>query len=180
MKKIYIPIIVVVLVIILLFAFQSKKKDMELGKLKISRPAKVRIVYSRKQKNEERRKITSSKDVVNILREIWSSQIEVREEFIVLLLDRSNRVLGYEVISKGGIHGTVADLRLIFSVALTSLASAIIVAHNHPSGNLQPSDADSRLTQKIKAAGNQLDITLLDHIILTKESYYSFADEGNI
>ena len=85
-----------------------------------------------------------------------------------------------KMISKGGIHGTVADLRLIFSVALTSLASAIIVAHNHPSGNLQPSDADSRLTQKIKAAGNQLDITLLDHIILTKESYYSFADEGNI
>lgn len=177
-KKIYIVFILIVILVAILLFSRKPKTEMELGKLKVGRPPKIRIVYSRKQKNEDRRKITSANDVISILREIWSSQIEIREEFIVLLLDRSNRVLGYQLISKGGTTGTVADVKLIFSVALKALASAIIVAHNHPSGNLKPSDADIRLTQKIKAAGNQLDITLLDHIILTKESFYSFAEEG--
>ncbi|MCB9335834.1 MAG: JAB domain-containing protein [Flavobacteriales bacterium] len=153
---------------------------MELGKLKINRPPKVRIVYSKKLKPNERPKITSSNDVLDMLRELWSSQVEVREEFLLLLLDRSNRVLGYELLSKGGISGTVADLRLIFSIALTALASAIIIAHNHPSGNIQPSHADIVLTNRIKEAGQQLEIPLLDHIILTKEGHYSFADEGRL
>ena len=162
---------------ILLFS-QEPKKEKSLGKLQ--RPPKIRIVYSRKQKDEDRPKIGSSDDVVNLFRELWSSQIEIREELIVLLLDRSNRVLGYQLLSKGGTTGTIADLKLIFSVALEALASAIIIAHNHPSGNLKPSQADIKLTERIQEVGKQLDIPLLDHIILTKESYYSFADEGNL
>ncbi len=131
-------------------------------------------------KDKDRPEITDSSQAVQVFRKVWSSQIEIREEFIVLLLDRSGRVLGYQLLSKGGISGTVADLKLIFSVALKSLASAIIIAHNHPSGNLQPSEDDLRLTQKIKKAGNHLEIPLLDHIILTKESFYSFTEQGNL
>lgn len=179
-KKIYIVLILITILVAILLFSQKPKNQMELGKLKVNRPPKIRIVYSRKQKNEDRRKITSSDDVINILRELWSSQIEVREEFVVLLLDRSNKVLGYQLLSKGGTTGTVADLKLIFSVALEALASAIIIAHNHPSGNLKPSDADIKLTERIKQVGNQLDIPLLDHIILTKESFYSFADKGDL
>lgn len=180
LKKIYIPIMIVAIVVIIFLSNQPKKESTELGKLKMKRPPKVRIVYSKKLKPNERPKISSSNDVIELLRELWSSQVEVREEFLLLLLDRSNRVLGYELLSKGGISGTVADLRLIFSIALTSLASAIIIAHNHPSGNTQPSHADINLTQKIKDAGVRLEIPLLDHVILTKESHYSFADEGRL
>jgi DNA repair protein RadC len=171
---------IVAIVVIIFLSNQPKKESTELGKLKMKRPPKIRIVYSKKLKPNERPKISSSNDVIDLLRELWSSQVEVREEFLLLLLDRSNRVLGYELLSKGGISGTVADLRLIFSIALTSLASAIIIAHNHPSGNIQPSHADINLTQKIKEAGVRLEIPLLDHVILTKESHYSFADEGRL
>jgi DNA repair protein RadC len=96
-------------------------------------------------------------------------------------LNRSNAVLGILSVSKGGISGTVTDVRLIFQGALKTNASGIIVAHNHPSGNALPSDSDKKITQKIKEAGNLLDIQLLDHIIiLPVEGYYSFADEGTI
>ena len=164
----------------ILFILKSKNKENALGKLKITRPPKIRIVYSKKIKNKDRPKITKSQDAVDVFREIWSSQIEVREEFIVLLVDRANRVLGYQLLSKGGITGTVTDIKLIYSVVLESLASGIIIAHNHPSGNLQPSNADLQLTKKIQEAGKYIDVALLDHIILTKESYYSFADEGRM
>lgn len=96
-------------------------------------------------------------------------------------MNRSNAVLGILSVSKGGISGTVTDVRLIFQGALKTNASGIIVAHNHPSGNALPSDSDKKITQKIKEAGNLLDIQLLDHIIiLPVEGYYSFADEGTI
>jgi DNA repair protein RadC len=98
----------------------------------------------------------------------------------VLFLDNASQVLGYNILSSGGITGTVADLRLIFSVALESLATKIIIAHNHPSGNLNPSEADTALTRKIYNAGKVMDITLLDHLIITVKGYYSFADEGNL
>jgi DNA repair protein RadC len=163
------------------FIFLAKKahEKKSLGKIP-TRPPKNRIVYSKKIKNEDRPKISKSQDAVDVFRELWSSQIEVREEFIVLLVDRSNRVLGYQLLSKGGMTGTVADIKLIYSVALESLASSIIIAHNHPSGNIQPSASDLQLTKKIQEAGKYIDITLLDHIILTKESHYSFADEGRM
>jgi len=178
-KKTYILLLVLAVLIVILF-FTAKKEGKQLGKLKIKRPPKIRIVYSKKLKNNERPKITSTSIAEKVLRELWSSQIEIREEFVVLLLDRRNRVLGYQLLSKGGMSGTVADIKLIYSVALEALASGIILAHNHPAGSVEPSNQDLALTTKIRQAGNHLDITLLDHIILTKESYYSFADNGQI
>jgi DNA repair protein RadC len=175
--KIALLISTILLIVVIVY---RNKKEKQLGKLKVNRPPKVRIVYSKKLKPKERPQITSSESAEKVLREIWSSQMEVREEIIVLLLDRKNRVLGYYLLSQGGISGTVADIKLIYSVALESLASGIIIAHNHPSGSTEPSEADIHLTTKIKAAGNHLEISLLDHIILTKEDYYSFADNGRV
>jgi len=126
------------------------------------------------------RKINSSKDVVEVLRSVWSDQIEYREEFAVICLNRANKVLGYSVISSGGMAGTVADPKVIFQIALKSNASSIILAHNHPSGNIQPSESDINLTKKMKQAGELLDLPVLDHVILTSETYYSLADEGDI
>ena len=101
------------------------------------------------------------------------------EEFIVLLLNRANRVMGCLRLSKGGLTGTVVDLRILFGTALKAMASSIVIAHNHPSHNLQPSEADLELPQKIKKAGKLLDINLLDHLILgTDDNYVSFANEG--
>ncbi|MBL7870526.1 MAG: JAB domain-containing protein, partial [Cyclobacteriaceae bacterium] len=98
----------------------------------------------------------------------------------VMLTNRANKVLGIFEVSTGGISGTVADPKLIFAAAIKAAASGIILSHNHPSGNLQPSQADIDLTRKIKEAGRFLEIQLLDHIIITTEGYYSFADEGLI
>jgi len=101
-----------------------------------------------------------------------------QEEFWVLLLNRSNRVIDKKNISKGGVSGTVADAKLIFRVAIEKLASGIILCHNHPSGNLKASQADLKLTQKLKAAGKTLDIAVLDHIIVGNHAYISLADQG--
>lgn len=100
------------------------------------------------------------------------------EEFWVLLLNRANRVIKKQQISLGGVHGTVADPKIIFKIALEELASGIIVAHNHPSGNLTASQQDIDLTKKLKEAGKLLEIQLLDHLIIAGKNYYSFADEG--
>ncbi|NQY09823.1 MAG: JAB domain-containing protein [Flavobacteriales bacterium] len=176
MKKIIsIPILLVIAFV--LYRLYKKSNISLLGKVP-KKPAKIRIVYSKKMKPSERTQITSSEAVVNVLRKIWSNQMEVREEFIILLLDRGNNVLGYHIVSMGGVSGTVIDTKIILSVALESLASSIILAHNHPSGNQQPSQADISLTKKIMLAAQHVDIKVLDHIILTKHNYYSFADEG--
>ncbi|MEM1324181.1 MAG: DNA repair protein RadC [Bacteroidota bacterium] len=103
-----------------------------------------------------------------------------QEEFWILLLNRSNRFIGKTCISTGGVSGTVVDAKVIFKRAIESLASSIILCHNHPSGNLKPSLADIKITQKLKRAGDSLDIAVLDHIIITDNSYYSFADEGRM
>lgn len=100
------------------------------------------------------------------------------EEFWVLLLNRSNELLGKVNVSKGGVAGTVADAKLIFKPAIEKLATSIILCHNHPSNNLLPSDADIRLTKKLTQAGSTLDISVLDHIIVGNKHYYSFTDEG--
>jgi DNA repair protein RadC len=102
------------------------------------------------------------------------------EEFWLLMLNRANRVLGRFKVSQGGLSGTVIDTRIILKKALDNLASSIIVCHNHPSGNNQPSDADVRITEKLKKASEMLEIKLLDHIIIADKSYFSFADEGLI
>lgn len=123
-------------------------------------------------------KITSSADADRIFKTYWSEKISYKEEFYILLLNQENRVLGISKISEGGLAGTVVDAKMIFQAALKANAAAIILAHNHPSGNLRPSDADKNITDKIAAAGKFLDIKVLDHVILTYESFYSFSDNG--
>lgn len=102
------------------------------------------------------------------------------EEFWLLMLNRANRVLGRFKVSQGGLSGTVIDTRIILKKALDNLASSIIVCHNHPSGNRKPSDADVKITEKLKRASDMLEIKLLDHVIIADKSYFSFADEGLI
>lgn len=141
--------------------------------------AEVELVYKTKVKASERPKINSSKDIYDVLRQIWDeNKIEMLEEFKVIFLNRGNRVTGVYEASSGGITGTVADPRLILAAAIKSLAVSIILSHNHPSGNLKPSRADEELTLKIKEAAKYHDIRVIDHIIVTCEGYYSFADEG--
>lgn len=141
--------------------------------------SEVQLSYRSKVSPSQRPKITSSRDAYNILKSLWNGNtIEMHEEFKVLLLNRANRVLAIYNVSSGGIAGTVADPKLIFIAALRGLASSIIVTHNHPSGNLRPSQQDIDLTKKIKDAGKFLEIQMNDHIIITNEGYFSFADEG--
>jgi DNA repair protein RadC len=142
--------------------------------------SEVTLIYKTKVKPKDRAKITSSKDAYQLLFDSWNKNtIEYVEEFKLLLMNRSNAVLGILSVSKGGISGTVTDIRLIFQAAIKANASGIIVCHNHPSGNLNPSESDKKITLKIKEAGNLMDIQLLDHlIILPVEGYYSFADDG--
>ncbi|WP_207436061.1 JAB domain-containing protein [Sabulibacter ruber] len=143
------------------------------------RVAEVKLTYRSRVKASERPRITCSEDSRGILLRSWDpGKLDFVEQFKVLLLNRANRVLGIYELSSGGIAGTVADPKLIFVAALKACASGIILCHNHPSGNLQPSAADLQLTRKVKEGGTLLDIAVLDHLILTAEGYYSFADEG--
>ena len=144
-----------------------------------TRVAEVELVYKTKVKASERPKISSVKDCYQLLKELWNENtIEMQEEFKVLLLNRGNKVIGVYEASAGGITGTVADPRLILAAAIKSLAVCIILSHNHPSGNLKPSQADQELTQKIKVASGYHDIKVMDHLIISSEGYYSFAEEG--
>ena len=122
--------------------------------------------------------IKSSRDVADIFQPLLSDL--PHEEFWILFLNRSNRVIDRMKISQGGISGTVTDVRIIMKKAVEYLSSGIIVCHNHPSGNLNPSDSDSKITGKIKEAGQIMEIQLLDHIIISGKDYYSFADNGLI
>ena len=141
--------------------------------------SEVELVYKSKVKPSERPQVKSSKESYNLLLQTWDqNRIEFVEQFKVILMNRANRVLGIYVLSTGGATGTVADPKLVFIAALKSNSCNIILSHNHPSGNLKPSKADEDLTNKIKQAGILLDIKVLDHIIVTSEGYYSFADEG--
>lgn len=117
-----------------------------------------------------------SRDIAEFLRA--KLQYMKREVFVVVFLNRANKIMHYEVISEGGITGTVADPRVIIKKALEHDAVNIILCHNHPSGSTKPSRQDEELTQKIKEAARFLDIRVIDHIIVSEEGYYSFADEG--
>ena len=140
--------------------------------------AEITINYKPLHKTGDLTKVTNSRDSVDFFRQIWSERMQYVEEFYVLLLNRSNKIIGYSKISEGGCNGTVVDVKLIFQAALKTNAQGIILCHNHPSGNLKPSDQDVQLTKKVKQAGITMEIPVLDHIILTYESYFSFADEG--
>ena len=141
--------------------------------------AEIKVSYS--TNNSSKIKITSVNKAYELLLSSWDMGIiELQEEFKVLLLNRSNEVLGIYPLSKGGITGTVADSRLIFAVALKCNATGIIICHNHPSSKLLPSEADINLTKKIKKCADFLDISLIDHIIVTKNGFYSFTNEGKL
>ncbi len=124
----------------------------------------------------EKKKISSSSSVFELMQPKIGEL--PHEEFWILYLNNSNKVIQELPLSKGGITGTLVDVRLAFKQALHLGATALILVHNHPSGNLNPSTADKQLTQKFKTAGESLDIKVLDHIIITEHSYFSFADEG--
>ena len=130
----------------------------------------------RAEETVELKKITSSKAVFEIMQPIIGEL--PHEEFWVLYLNNSNKVIYKSQLSKGGITGTVVDVRLLFKTALEQNATSIILTHNHPSGKLLASDADIQITKKLKTAGQQLDIAILDHIIITETGFYSFKDEG--
>jgi len=144
--------------------------------------SEIDLIYKTRVKASERPKINNSKDVANIMFVTWNPDtIEHIEEFKILLLNRSNKVLGIKHVAKGGISGTVTDVRIIMQTAIKANASGIIACHNHPSGNLNPSEADTKITNKIKEAGSIMDIQLLDHVIITPDKdYFSFADNGLI
>ena len=143
----------------------------------INELAEIQVYYS--TQNTQKEKINSVQTAYEFLLQSWDlGTLELQEEFKVILLNRANEALGIYSLSKGGITGTVVDVRLIFAVALKCNASSIIVSHNHPSGNAKPSDADISLTKKIKKCSDLLDITLIDHLIITKNAFYSFSTEG--
>ena len=143
--------------------------------------SEVELVYKSKVKPSERPQIKTSRESYQLLLKSWdSNRIEFIEQFKVILMNRANRVLGIYELSTGGVTGTVADIKLVFMAALKANACSLIVSHNHPSGNLKPSMADEELTRKMKAAGTVLEIKVLDHVIVTTEGYFSFADEGMI
>jgi DNA repair protein RadC len=143
---------------------------------KLSTLQEIQVNYER---NYGKTTISDSSKAQSICREAFiltKANIQLKEYFYFILLNRANEVIGYHKLSEGGISGTVADIRLAYSTAIKCLASGMILCHNHPSGNIKPSQADIKLTQKFKEAGKLLDCALLDHIILTEKEFFSFAD----
>ncbi len=144
------------------------------------REVKLSYVKEHPLSEVNKAKIRSSTESAKVLRSIWEDDLDMIERAYVLFLNNANQVQTVSMISMGGLMGTVVDLRIIFATALNCLATGIVLAHNHPSGSLNPSQSDIQLTKRVQEAGKVLDINLLDHIILTEDSYYSFADDGRL
>jgi DNA repair protein RadC len=143
--------------------------------------AEIQLTYRTEVKPSLRPRISGSRDAYNVLLENWDkTKIEFIEQFKVMLLNRANKVLGIFEVSSGSVTGTVADPKLIFAAAIKANACGIILTHNHPSGNLNPSQADIDLTKRMKEGGKLLEMLVLDHVIITTDGYFSFADEGLI
>jgi len=141
--------------------------------------AEIELVYHTTVKPSQMPKVTCSKDAYDILIGSWDpGKINLIEQCKVLLLNRGNKVLGICEISSGGMAGTIVDIKLVFAAALKAAASGIIIAHNHPSGNLTASREDLAYTTKLKLAGELLDLLLLDHVILSSEGFISLVDQG--
>lgn len=141
----------------------------------------VELIYRSKTRAADRPKITTSKDAYTILLQAWDmNKIDLLEEFKIILLDRKNSCIGISNIATGGITGCVVDPKIIFATALKARATGIVLSHNHPSGNLKPSQEDISMTKKLIGGGKLLDISILDHLIVTSESYCSLTDEGLI
>lgn len=127
-----------------------------------------------------KKKIRSSDDSYEVIKQFWHEDIEIYESFFILLLNRANMTIGWAKISQGGITGTVVDIKILLKYVVDSLASGVIIAHNHPSGNLIPSQSDIDITRKVKEALSYLDSQLLDHLIITPDNgYHSMADNGD-
>jgi DNA repair protein RadC len=145
----------------------------------LNKVSEVEVAYSPNFNVSERPIINHSKTAYSILAEHWNfDKIELLEEFKILLLNRNNRVLGIAEISNGGTSGTVVDPKVIFAIAIKGLAHKLILCHNHPSGNLEPSELDKKVTKQLIEGGLLLDILVIEHIIITRNTYYSFADNG--
>ncbi|MCW4470357.1 JAB domain-containing protein [Flavobacterium sp. MFBS3-15] len=127
----------------------------------------------------EKIKVTSSREALDVLLSSWNQNtIELQEEFKILMLNRANEVLGIYPLSKGGVSGTVVDIKLLFAVALKCNASGLILCHNHPSGNTQPSSQDKDITCKILKVAALMELSIIDHMIITRHGHYSFAENG--
>lgn len=142
----------------------------------------LKLSYRRTKRRRQTGALRSSMDSFEVMKTVFDQDlIEAREEFIVLYLNRANEIIGYYKAFQGGVSSVVADTKLILSTGLKVLASGIILAHNHPSGRIIPSEQDIRLTRRVKEACKLVDMELLDHLIVTAENgFYSFADEGKI
>lgn len=143
--------------------------------------AEVKLSYVTNVKDSDRPKITCSDDAAEILRTVFDPEtIELQESAVILLINRANKLIGWYNCSVGGSTQTIMEVKFIVLAAILSTANQIILSHNHPSGNLTPSTHDVKLTKQIKDAANLFDIAVIDHIIMTAESYHSMADEGEI
>ena len=139
----------------------------------------ITVLYDKKKKPKT--SVTTAKKSVAVFKQVWDIDINMRERVYAIFLNRKNMVMGVYLLSTGGVEGSIVDLKLLFGTATKMLASGIILAHNHPSGNLNPSNNDIQLTEKVKKAAGILDIAFIDHIIITEEfNYYSFAEEGKL
>lgn len=155
------------------------KKLSKLTKAALSVISEIEVKYKTLIPKDQRIKIGSSRDINDILHFIYDQdEVEYKEVFYVVLMNQSNEVLGIKKISEGGLSGAVVDPKMIFQVALKGNAASIILSHNHPSGNLKPSEADRSITRKLVEGGKILQLPILDHIIFTPFGYTSFADEG--
>ncbi|WP_057937933.1 JAB domain-containing protein [Algoriphagus resistens] len=149
--------------------------------INLNEVTEITLGYKPRVKSSQRPKVECSRQVYEVLYKFWDKDtLELAEHFQVMLLNRANRVLGICTVSKGGTAGTVVDTKLVFAAALKSCSQSLILAHNHPSGNLLPSEQDKLLTRKLVRIGRELDLPVLDHVIVTAEGYYSFADEGEL
>ncbi|WP_057937415.1 RadC family protein [Algoriphagus resistens] len=159
-------------------SIQDLKKFKGIGEAKaISIIAAMELGRRRKDSVQvSKPRITCSQDIYNLMRpELLDEQVE---HFYLILLNRGNQILKKHLVSQGGTAGTVVDTKIVFKIALEHLAQSIILVHNHPSGNLSPSDQDKRLTQRLVKVGRELDLPVLDHVIFTDSGYFSFADEA--
>ena len=140
--------------------------------------ANLELKAKKTPSNFEKVKIISSNDAFKVIKQFYFDDIDIFESFFILCLNRNNQTIAYAKISQGGVAGTVVDIKLIAKYAIDCLASGVILAHNHPSGNLKPSNEDLAITKKVKEGLKILDIPVLDHLILTSQGYLSFGDEG--
>jgi DNA repair protein RadC len=142
----------------------------------------VRAIYSHKTPAKDREQVMHSRKSYDILLPIYqeTGHLEQKEIFSILLLDRKNSVIGWAKISEGSNCATIVDSQYIFRLAILSNASSLVLCHNHPSGNVNPSPQDRELTKKMVESAKLLDIAVIDHVIISADSYYSFSDEGNI